>query len=575
MPVDRQSVSPLLGDKAFPSFAPSSSRRLRILWPVVIVAGVLTASAAFHSGGVPSALEPLKDRIQQYVSYNDDSAPPVRWSVEDRELRNYTWATPPVHSSLQQIVDSLTPAQRRTREWLASARVQSEGGTGIGLGAADPPRAIKGGQARAHRYAPGQGEGPGLYTSGSRAKYYDLVHEWTTGRQAEACEHNQWEANYTRMHKEMISGEREPWVLEFVCHEGGFCGGYADRMLGIISTFLYSIISNRAFFMRWEHPAPPDLIFDSPNIDWSRPFNTSSTTEARAPFNNMTFGSSIQAHNWDWQLDQFFPKFYKDYAAETGGAKPWVTLDVNRGVVFRSFYYDTIIPRLEELGIKFTTAYACLIKYLFRPKPAVLKFISQYTSLFSLPEYFVVGVQVRTGDASMFCANCDKHTVGLYKQYFDCADALAKRYAHPSQKKLIYLITDSNNLEEDALKTFNGSIVVTGLEQSHDELKYMNKNGTEVVHTSLDGYMRTVAESFIFSNTDYQILTQRSGFGKIPTWQRGKDHTTVVMFNPYLDLSMTNRAKAANGGKLPPPLDCSKPKALTSFADLALDWSLG
>lgn len=31
------------------------------------------------------------------------------------------------------------------------------------------------------------------------------------------------------MHAEMLSGEREASLLEFVCHAGEYCGGFADR----------------------------------------------------------------------------------------------------------------------------------------------------------------------------------------------------------------------------------------------------------------------------------------------------------------------------------------------------------
>ncbi|GAA5988285.1 hypothetical protein JCM11641_006650 [Rhodosporidiobolus odoratus] len=594
MRVDRQSLSPLLGDDGFPSLK-SPVRRLRPLLFFVLLGGVLTATTAYHSGS--TSFEPLKQRITklgELVHHGQGAVlPPVEWSEEDRALRNYTWEAPEVHPSLTQLVNTLSPAQRRVRDWIFHTRTLSLQGTGIGLGASDPPRVVE--QAppmKTHKELPRDGEGPGLYEAGSRDKYYDLVTEWQTGRRKEECEAGDWEANYTQMHKDVVSGKKEPQILEFVCHEGGYCGGYADRMLGIVTTFFYSLITNRAFFMTWEHPTPPDLIFDSPFIDWSRPFNKSSATPIQYPFNSTSMNAtkySIQAHNWDWQLDHFFPKFQNDFGE--GKNASWLQLDINRGVVFRSFYYDALLPRIEELGIKFTTAYSCIMNYLFRPKPAALNFITQYTSLFSLPEVFSIGIQVRTGDGSMFYPGKDRNNVTVHQQYFDCAAQLAKRYAHPTQKIVYYLITDSNTLEEDALRVFNGTVVVSGMEQSHAELKFLGKSGAEVAQGSADGYMNTISESYIFSGTDFQILTMRSGFGKIPTWQRGKDHTTVRIFNPYLDGAMTNQVKANNGGKLPPPIDCSKPSSqvflpsfllslqavlgIVSFANLALDWSLG
>ncbi|GAA6030181.1 hypothetical protein JCM8097_009302 [Rhodosporidiobolus ruineniae] len=348
-------------------------------------------------------------------------------------------------------------------------------------------------------------------------------------------------------------------------------------MLGIVTTFLYSVISGRAFLLNWEQPTPPDLVFDSPFIDWSVPFNLSSTTPRQYPFNNQTLADNyyfIEGHDWpDWQLDTFFPAFEENYGA--GKNASWLAMDINRGVTIRSFYYAKVIPRLEELGLRFTSIYSCLMNYLFRPKPAVLKFINYYTSLFSLPETFVVGLQIRTGDGNMFFAGYDTNSAEHHSKYWTCAAQLAKRHAHPSQKILYYLVTDSKKLEESALKAFPDQVIVTGLPQSHDEILYKDKSGVEVAHGAAKGFLHTIAESWIFSATDFQVITYRSGFGKIPTWLRGKDHTTVQLFNEYLDPGLTAAVKAGNGGKLPPVPDCSLPSAIKSMADLAQDWSLG
>ena len=170
------------------------------------------------------------------------------------------------------------------------------------------------------------------------------------------------------------------------------------------SMFLYSVLTKRAFSIIWEQPAPADLIFDSPHIDWSRSFNKTSTTPPNSPIyaderlvNNRT---EINAHNWDPErLDKFMPTFVDQFSGARNSS--WLQIDFNRGVVMRSFSYPTIKPHLDKLGLKVTTAYACLIKYLFRPKPAVLAFIAQYTSFFALPENFVIGIQTRTGDLSL------------------------------------------------------------------------------------------------------------------------------------------------------------------------------
>lgn len=181
-------------------------------------------------------------------------------------------------------------------------------------------------------------------------RYKQLVQEWQTGRPVEACEKGNWEDEYTQMHAEMLSGTREASLMEYVCPEGAYCGGFADRsvpcapfwtytrarsplpaplanrLLGMVSVFLYSVLTERAFSMTWEKPAPLDLFFDSPFIDWSRPFNETLSTVARGPYINSTISSSrkfFEMHNlWPRDLDTFFRTFATDYAA--GSRETWV-----------------------------------------------------------------------------------------------------------------------------------------------------------------------------------------------------------------------------------------------------------
>ncbi|GAA6043644.1 hypothetical protein JCM8097_000852 [Rhodosporidiobolus ruineniae] len=596
LPVTPPAGSPLLGDEAYTVPRPRRrvSRSLVVLVPLALLAVILasqsslTALIATEAETVPSDASRSSPPLVEAVAIQHPPEPPpvkeskatgrVRWTKEEQQLRIYKWTTPEVHESLKRRLEELSPAQRRTRDWLLRTRTASTSATGIGLGALDPPRPIQPAPpAEQHINPPGADEGPGLFVGGSQPKYSDLVQEWKTGRPLDVCEGGTWQQEYAELHADMLSGKREPRLLEFVCRDGDYCGGIADRLLGMVTTFLYSVITKRAVSMTWEQPAPLDLLFDSPNVDWSRPFNASSTLADHAPYSDTALFAQreeINAHNWfDKQIDKFFPSFVDDYGGENGTT--WLQLNFNRGVVIRSFSYPSIRPHLDRLGLKLETAYSCLINYLLRPKPAVLAFIHQYTSLFSLPEYFVIGLQVRTGDTSMYATRKDAvNTVKHHQPYFRCAAQVASTYAHPSQKVLLYLITDSRVLEADALEAFD-HVVVTGLKPAHVEIKTGKEEGFKAVKRAADGFLRTVAEQWIFASTDFQILTYRSGFGKIPTWLRGRPNSTIQLFNPHMDPVFNRYYKKKHRGKLPPPVDCSKPEALKSFSDMAQDWSLG
>jgi hypothetical protein len=111
-------------------------------------------------------------------------------------------------------------------------------------------------------------------------------------------------------------------------------------------------------------------------------------------------------------------------------------------MVYRSFNYRRLRPRLDELGLKPFSAFSCILNYLFRPKPAALDFITQYTSVLSLPTVFSVGIQIRTGDASMKDAEYDRmNSVKVFQSYFKCAAELAETYSMPDQKVVYFLVS--------------------------------------------------------------------------------------------------------------------------------------
>jgi len=100
----------------------------------------------------------------------------------------------------------------------------------------------------------------------------------------------------------------------------------------MVSTFLYSILTKRAFSISWEQPSPFDTLFDSPHIDWSRPFtNTTKTLPQRIYQNEQLVKGrkEINAHNWEEdKIDDYFPGFIENYS--NGGNTSWLQVSEDR-----------------------------------------------------------------------------------------------------------------------------------------------------------------------------------------------------------------------------------------------------
>lgn len=333
------------------------------------------------------------------------------------------------------------------------------------------------------------------FSLGSLTKWVDLVSEESAivnGHSPQCgAGASTWMREYAEMHRLVSTGEGHGRFLTYVCENGMNCGGLGDRLLGMTSGFLFSLVTGRAFHAEWQAPIPMDVVFDSPFIDWS----FSSFTSAEHPvfgqqelveqareldiihFNAESTDRVFGTRDWDAPIVN--DKLTKGMEArDLAFASPWIKFFTNRGMIYRAFRYRRLQSRLHALDLKPHTAFSCILSYLFTPKPSAQEFINAYTSVFSLPSVFSVGIQIRTGDMSMKDATYDKqNTVEVHKEFFQCADQLAETYALPDQKVLYYLVTDSAHLRQDAMQKLRDRVVISGLGITHIHQKSGHADG--------------------------------------------------------------------------------------------------
>jgi hypothetical protein len=112
------------------------------------------------------------------------------------------------------------------------------------------------------------------------------------------------------------------------------------------------------------------------------------------------------------------------------------------------------------------------------------------------------------------------NTVERHSAFFTCAAQVAARYALPSQRVVYYLVSDSEALKADALAKFPDKVVVSGLKAKHtDPLLKLGVKKSDTVEKRerevMEGAWDSVVESWSLAETDFRIITEQSGFGKI------------------------------------------------------------
>ncbi|GAA5906008.1 uncharacterized protein JCM6883_002523 [Sporobolomyces salmoneus] len=497
------------------------------------------------------------------------------YEEEEQGWRDFEWKAPEVDESLTRFIEYLSPEELSLRTWIQqfhSLPVAS----GVGLGSSSSSSSLSTSfpslDAAASLSSALVASIPHFNGEGNQEKYDSLISQAREGFEGK-CRGSNWLESYQKMHKEMLEGKRDPKFISYHCEKGMNCGGLGDRLLGMTSAFFFGLLTQRSFLGEWQSPIPLDVVFDSPSVNWSY----SSFTSPRHPvlgqqtlidqsaeldiihFDRLSVDSTFGSTSWNPKRDKSWTKGFEK--RDIAYASSWIKFFTNRGMIYRSFSYKHLQKSINKLGLKPTTAFACINQYLFRPKPPALNLISEYTSVLTLPSVFSVGIHVRTGDRSMKDREYDKiNTVKRHSQFFRCARELGETYASPSQQIVYYLVTDSAHLKVDAQRTLGSKLVTTNMVPQHVHQKAGH----------VDGVFSAVVEDWILSKTDMMVATQDSGFGKLASFMHGKENTTVTIF-PRFNEDVNGLVSKKSHLKV----DCTDPNVFTTFEELSSEWSLG
>jgi hypothetical protein len=248
------------------------------------------------------------------------------------------------------------------------------------------------------------------------------------------------------------------------------------------STFLFALLTDRAFLADWQIPFPLDKIFDSPNIDWN--------------YDSLEFDKSIK----DLQIRELN---IIDYDTEnldynflltnwtTRYPDPFIKIYTNQGLIIqRTFDSKFYSLKLKEIGLRPHTAFSCILDYLFKPVEPALSFITEYSALFSLRTIFSVGIHIRVEKAIE-----QDHLLQDYSHFFRCADELRQTYAAPDQTVIYYLVTDSDKIRETYAKFKH--VIISGLTINPENNRYEHP----------DHVNNAIIENWILSKTEYRVCT--------------------------------------------------------------------
>ncbi|KAI8991276.1 hypothetical protein BDF20DRAFT_909080 [Mycotypha africana] len=389
--------------------------------------------------------------------------------------------------------------------------------------------------------------------------------------------------------------ENRPRFVSYICKEvpkdsNRGCGGLADRMGGMISTFFYALLTDRAYLLDWApmNPLPLEAVWERPHIDWSHDpeemeslFTINDGEEEENPYLGYQKVDTLNK-----KLKVLTSIMFPD-GADTDFKDLWngtyVEVRSNRGYIIRTFNQSPKYRKmLNEMGLTKENTFRCLTNFLFQPTTGSRRFLNAYKRLFEMESVLSIGIQIRTDDNALANPQNDLNTMEKWRHFFKCAGELAayKKQSH-HRHIVFFLVTDSHHLREEfvnlnenkeAIRDYFGeevadisSLIITGLPIEHIEpdqiAKYIHVEDPKAVNLErmLPGVNSAYMENWLLGETQYRVISIQ-GYGKMASFYSGDDRTSISMPKP----SLKNNLPA-----------CNTDDVFTTFDWLSTQWSLG
>ncbi len=346
-----------------------------------------------------------------------------------------------------------------------------------------------------------------------------------------------WQQRYGKLHANILAGRSPPRFLISIAPPQGL----ADRISGMVTQFIFALITKRAFLHVAPSTSPPmDDVYYLRNIESKMPVNfmfdddlLMNLTFAEYPSwvdKNKVVGMylnagsiksqylAVEKRNREVYLESDFNTIPADYAHTK---QLYVT--GNRGYSFAVFQNDFHRQQLIDMGLRQETTFKCIFDYMFKLRPESCDRSCQSIKRQILHEKamgsIVIGVQVRVGDVAfnkdfdLLNATAMK-SIGVKQKpaqsSFQCARKLARQVENAGRKAMYYFISDSRQLRKVAKKFFGSQLITDELA----EPAHIFENVQDSRSAQIKALRSSASDIHLFSLAHLHVITRTSGFGQ-------------------------------------------------------------
>ncbi len=301
------------------------------------------------------------------------------------------------------------------------------------------------------------------------------------------------------------------------------CGGWGDRIKGIMSAYWWAKITGRKLLININKPCDLSKILEPNEINWNMKLNKKNIKNYSEvilnKFNDDNFKNKLR------YID--IRKFHSD--------KNLIILKTNRNFVWS--FANTKVPGIIKNILKFgynntneidmPNTYRYVNSKLFKLTPKLDNYLKQfYTELKPNKMTTLICVQIRTRNARNNPKINDELYLALNKIKYFWRFLNLNFIPKVKNDYRIFISTDNISIRNDSIKRYGLDKVVYNKGNDIINIDYIKENNECPI-----GIEQTFKDFYSFQYCDMAVVTENSQFGRFGIWNKGQVPKQYYSFN--------------------------------------------
>ena len=342
-------------------------------------------------------------------------------------------------------------------------------------------------------------------------------------------------------------------IIKFLCKESAFCGGFGDRLKGVVTAFYLAVGFHLPFKIVWTGATNLDDYFEINSAFYHFHENETCPSYVREGWNKTEIPKE---ERWPGEDELLFSRWAENL--QDGSLIPPLT--TNRfGGLHGLLKNPHIKQNLEQITTKVNISNAILISaalksLLSKPVPRLRNLYQQCVfdqingDLYTWKESFKIGIQIRIGMRN------NKGTLDYPRVPLSCVSKfieIATLEAKQQPKSIIFVTTDSKDIEEEVvrnltMKTGSATILSSSTrcpDLIYNHLDFINEpiGWLESAKTFIDWLALVEMDKLYISQSNFGKMSSR--FSLVPTHMLVSNPKIVEEFGCFFsEYSLENRS---------------------------------